>query len=230
MLLSNEVIFLFQTFFVIALGIFFASRSTGWLTAWLSLLSIIMNIFVLKQIVLCNLEVTSADVYTIGMLSCLNYSRELYGKNKVNEAMLGSWIVAAAFLCITQLHLALTPSANDTSQPHFLALFSPTLRIIIASLFTLILVQLLDLTVFTYLKKIFRNKAFGTRSAISLTLSQIFDTLLFSFLGLYGLVANLTHVMFFSFITKMLVVVLSLPIVSLGKFIKTKNWIPQSPH
>lgn len=218
-MLSNEFIFLTQTILIVILGIVFASRSTGWLTAWLSTLSIIMNVFVLKQIVLCNLEVTSADVYIIGMLSCLNYARESYGRTKVNEAILGSWMISIVFLGITQLHLALTPSINDVSQPHFLALFSPTLRLIFASLITLILVQILDLIIFTYLKKIFQNKAFGIRSAISLTLSQIFDTLLFSLLGLYGLVANITHVMLFSFITKMIVVTLSLPIVSLGKFL-----------
>ncbi|AHK63234.1 queuosine precursor transporter [Chlamydia avium] len=228
-MLSNEVIFFAQASLIIILGITFASRSIAWLTAWLSTLSIIMNVFVLKQIILYGLEVTSADVYLIGMLSSLNYSRELYGRNKVNEAMFGSWIITVAFLIITQLHLALIPSSNDVSQPHFIALFSPTLRLIIASLITLICVQTIDLVIFTYLKKLFHNKAFGTRSALSLILSQILDTLLFSFLGLYGLVANLAHVMLFAFITKMFIIILSIPMVSLGKFLKTKiklNHIP----
>ncbi|WP_348664128.1 queuosine precursor transporter [Chlamydia vaughanii] len=226
--MTNEIIFIIQTVLIVISGIIFASKSTGWLTGWLSLLSVIMNIFVLKQITLCGLEVTSADVYMIGMLSCLNYSRELYGKDKVNHAMIGSWIITIAFLLIAQLHLALVPSPNDSSQQHFLALFSPTFRLTIASLVTLAIVQVIDLALFVYLKNLFKGKAFGTRSAISLISSQVLDTLLFSFLGLYGLVANLTHVILFSLITKIVVIVMSLPIVMIGKFLKIKRGIQKS--
>ncbi|WP_375793474.1 queuosine precursor transporter [Chlamydia sp. 12-01] len=219
----NEIIFILQTVFIVFAGIFFSSKNIGWLTGWLTTLSVIMNVFVLKQIVLYSLEVTSADVYMIGILSCLNFSRELYGKNKVNEAMIGSWVVTIAFLLLTQLHLALTPSPNDTTQNHFIALFSPTLRLILASLTTVIVVQIIDLKLFSYLKNLFQDKAFGTRSSISLIFSQILDTLLFSFLGLYGTVSNLTHVILFSFITKICVIAISVPVVVLGKYFKKKQ-------
>ncbi|WP_139414570.1 queuosine precursor transporter [Chlamydia abortus] len=215
--MHNEIIFITQTVFVVFTGIFFSSKSTGWLTGWLAALSVIMNIFVLKQIVLCNLEITSADVYTIGILSCLNFSREVYGQSKVNEAMVGSWVITIAFLLLTQLHLALKPSPNDTTQNYFIALFSPTLRLTLASVVTVILVQIIDLKLFSYLKTLFKDKAFGTRSAISLVSSQIIDTLLFSFLGLYGIVANITHVILFSLITKMCVIAVSVPVAVFGK-------------
>ncbi|BAE81192.1 conserved hypothetical protein [Chlamydia felis Fe/C-56] len=217
------MIFIAQTTFVVLAGIFFSSRSTGWLTGWITTLSVIMNVFVLKQIVLCNLEITSADVYMIGLLSCLNFSREIYGQNKVNEAMVGSWIITIAFLLLTQLHLALKPSPTDSSQSHFIALFSPTLRLTFASLITLIIVQIVDLKLFSYLKHLFQNKAFGTRSAVSLVSSQILDTLLFSFLGLYGIVSNLSHVILFSLITKICAIVMSVPIVVLGKYLKKQK-------
>ncbi|AFS28140.1 queuosine precursor transporter [Chlamydia psittaci] len=221
--MHNEMIFIAQTVFIVLTGIFFSSKSTGWLTGWLATLSVIMNVFVLKQIVLCGLEITSADVYMIGILSCLNFSREVYGQSKVNEAMTGSWVITIAFLLLTQLHLALKPSPNDTTQNHFIALFSPTLRLTLASLVTVILVQIIDLKLFSYLKTLFKDKAFGTRSAISLVSSQIIDTLLFSFLGLYGIVANLTHVILFSLITKICVIAMSVPVVVLGKHLKKRN-------
>ncbi|ETR80089.1 putative preQ0 transporter [Chlamydia pneumoniae B21] len=55
-----------------------------------------MNVFVLKQIHLWGFEVTSADVYVIGLLTCLNYAREHYEKNDVNDAMLCSWVISIA--------------------------------------------------------------------------------------------------------------------------------------
>ncbi|EPP30444.1 putative integral membrane family protein [Chlamydia psittaci 84-8471/1] len=88
---------------------------------------------------------------------------------------------------------------------------------------TVILVQIIDLKLFSYLKTLFKDKAFGTRSAISLVSSQIIDTLLFSFLGLYGIVANLTHVILFSLITKICVIAMSVPVVVLGKHLKKRN-------
>ncbi|MEF9520067.1 MULTISPECIES: queuosine precursor transporter [Chlamydia] len=221
--MHNEMIFIAQTVLIVLAGIFFASKSTGWLTGWLATLSVIMNVFVLKQIFLCGLEVTSADVYMIGILSCLNFSRELYGQNKVNEAMIGSWVITIAFLILTQLHLALIPSLNDATQHHFIALFSPTLRLTLASLVTVILVQIVDLKLFSYLKSLFQDKAFGTRSAISLISSQVLDTLLFSFLGLYGIVSNLTHVILFSLITKICVITMSVPVVVLGKYFRKRK-------
>ncbi|WP_239923169.1 queuosine precursor transporter [Candidatus Chlamydia corallus] len=215
----NELIFGFQTFFIIVLGIFFASRGKAWLTGWLSFLSSIMNIFVLKQIHLWGFEVTSADVYVIGLLTCLNYAREHYGKDDINDAMLCSWVVSIAFLVLTQLHLLLIPSSSDTSQENFLALFSSTPRIVLASLITLIFVQILDIKLFTLLQEAFSKRYFTIRSTISLLFSQLVDTLLFSFLGLYGLVNNLCDVIIFAMLVKGIVITLAIPTLVLTKAI-----------
>ncbi|SPN73369.1 conserved hypothetical integral membrane protein,Uncharacterized ACR, YhhQ family COG1738 [Chlamydia serpentis] len=219
----NELIFGIQTFTVIVLGIFFTSKGKAWLTGWLSLLSSIMNIFVMKQIYLWGFEVTSADVYIIGLLTCLNYARERYEKRIVNDAMLCSWVISIAFLLLTQLHLLLRPSCNDRSQEHFLALFSSTSRIVFASLITLIFIQILDIKLFTFLQKAFSKKYFTMRSTISLLFSQIIDTLLFSFLGLYGLVSNLCDVMIFALLIKGIVITLAIPILSATKAVLDRH-------
>ncbi|ACZ33193.1 putative membrane protein [Chlamydia pneumoniae LPCoLN] len=213
----NELIFGFQTFSVVVLGVFFASRGKAWLTGWLSLLSSIMNVFVLKQIHLWGFEVTSADVYVIGLLTCLNYAREHYEKNDVNDAMLCSWVISIAFLVLTQLHLFLIPSPNDSSQKHFLALFSSTPRIVVASLVTLIFVQIVDIKLFTFLQRVFSKKYFAMRSTISLLFSQLIDTIIFSFLGLYGLVSNLCDVMIFAMLVKGIVITLAIPTLTVTK-------------
>ncbi|EPP35280.1 putative integral membrane family protein [Chlamydia ibidis] len=217
---QNELIFVSQAIIVISLGLVSAIRGIGWLTGWLGLLTVVMNVFVLKQIHLFNFEVTSGDVYMIGMLTCLNYAREIYGKKLVNDAIMGSWFINLGFLLLTYLHLALSPSFNDCTQVHFLSLFSPTLRLVLASLVTIALVQLIDLAFFVYLKKFFKNRAFGVRSAISMIVSQVIDTLLFSFLGLYGIASCLSDVIIFSLITKIAIIIISIPTMFVVRFLK----------
>lgn len=215
---SNEILFLFQIILVTSLGAIFASKGIHWLTGWLSLLSVIMNIFVLKQVHLFGLEVTAADVYMIGMLIAINYARELYGQSVVGSAIKGAWGIALSFVLVTQLHLALAPSAYDVSQEHFLALFSPSLRLFAASLVTMGIVQVVDLRLFGILRALFKGRAFGSRSGLSMMCSQVLDSVLFSFLGLYGVVANVWHVIAFALLAKTLVLCLSMPCIFVMKY------------
>lgn len=216
----NEIIFCIQISLCVFFGMFFASRGRSWLLGWLSLLSIVMNIFVLKQVRLWGLEVTSADVYMVGMLTSLNYARELYDRESINEIMLGSWVITMAFLLMTHLHLALIPSKYDISQEHFLALFSPTLRLIVASLVTMMTVQVLDGRLFSWLQKICKYRYFGIRNAMTIAITQILDTVMFSYLGLYGIVAHLNEVIFLALLIKLSVVAISLPITVFGGYRK----------
>ncbi|WP_201456953.1 queuosine precursor transporter [Chlamydia sp. 17-3921] len=210
----NEVLFGIQIVVVTSFGIFFASKGKNWLTGWLSLLSIIMNIFVLKQVRLGLLDVTAADVYMTGLLTSLNYARELYDCESVNEAVLGSWAITIAFLILSQLHLSLIPSVYDTTQKHFQALFSPTPRLIVASLVTMMIVQTVDGKLFTWSQKFFQYRYFGIRNILSLLVSQMIDTLMFSFLGLYGIITNLAHVMFLALLMKWCAIILSCPVIA----------------
>jgi conserved hypothetical integral membrane protein len=213
----NESLFLLQILFVIGFGAFFAARSVIMLSAWVSLLSIIMNIFVLKQIVLFGFEVTAADVYVIGLFSCLNCAREFWGKEIAKKIIFVSWCNTLAFLLLTQFHLYLVPSPGDVSQPHYEALFSPSLRIVSASIVSTMTVQFVDFKVFGWLKRRSQGRVFGLRSAVSVAFAQILDTGIFSFLGLYGLVANLFDVMLFSLLSKGVALLLASPCVALAK-------------
>ena len=52
---------------------------------------------------------------------------------------------------------------------------------------------------------------------ISITVSQAFDTVLFSFLGLYGIIENLGQIMIVSFTIKMVTMLLLTPMLVLVK-------------
>lgn len=219
----NELLFIVQTILVIALGLFFSTKSLRWLTAWLSSLSVLMNTLSLKQISFLGLEITSGDVYMIGLLACVNFAREIHDQDKVQDAVMGSWIISISFLILSQLHLAFLPSPHDFIHPHIAAILKPAPRIILASLTTMMVVQMTDLALFTFLKSLFRNKWFGLRSTLSLICSQFLDTILFTFLGLYGLVANLGHIILFSSFTKIAAILIAIPITMIGKWIAQRS-------
>jgi uncharacterized integral membrane protein (TIGR00697 family) len=90
-------------------------------------------------------------------------------------------------------------------------------RLIFASLFSFLAVQLIDLSFFGFLREKTSGKYLTGRITLALILSQTLDTLLFSFLGLYGIVAHISHIILFSLAIKGVVILLSTPFIYLSK-------------
>lgn len=193
------------------------------LTAWLAILVVAMNLFVLKQITLFGLHVTSSDALAVGYLLGLNLIQEFFGRKLARNVIWLSFFASSGFVILSQMMLAYTPNAFDTAQPHFLFIFSPAPRLMVASLASFLLVQLVDLAFFQYLSEKTQGKYLTLRTASALILSQTLDTLIFSFLGLYGLVASLTHVIVMSLAIKGIVILMTAPFIALSKKIAKKH-------
>lgn len=185
------------------------------MSAWLSLLCVVMNLFVLKQITLFGLSVTSSDAFGVGYLLGLNLMQEYYGKKEARQCIWISFFISCSFLVLSQFHLLYTPNQFDLAHPHFVFLLSPMPRIVLASLSSFLLIQLVDLTFFGFLRS--EGKHLVVSTLLALILSQTLDTVLFSFLGLYGIVASISHVIYLSLAIKGIVILLSLPFVSWSK-------------
>ncbi len=121
------------------------------------------------------------------------------------------------FLLLSQIHLLYTPTTQDTTHHHYHALLSPQPRLIGASLTSFLIVQFFDIKLFSLLRKKIGTKFFPLRATTSLLLTETLDTLLFSFLGLAGMVASLRDIILFSLLAKLVVVVCSLPLLTLAK-------------
>jgi uncharacterized integral membrane protein (TIGR00697 family) len=66
-------------------------------------------------------------------------------------------------------------------------------------------------------KQLTNGKFFVARNYFALTISQLIDTLLFSFLGLYGIVANIFDILILSFCLKLLAIALMTPFLMIAK-------------
>jgi len=190
------------------------------MVALLSLLALLANLFVLKQTTLFGLSVTCSDALAVGYLLGLNLTQEFFGRALARKAVMISLLMTCSSLLLTQIHLLYLPNAYDVMHPHYRALLAPYPRLIFASLTAFALVQFFDLTFFAYLRRKTQGNLLTLRTVTTLILSQTLDTLLFSFLALYGLVENVWHVIALSLIIKGIVIACSTPFITLSRHVR----------
>lgn len=202
----NELIFFLQTLLIVGfvLGAFRLGKEA--LITWVAIQALIANLFVLKQITLFGLDVTASDAFAIGSLLGLNFLQEYFSQEEANRATKICFFFMFFFALVSQLHLIYTPSSYDTTHSAFLTLLTLSPRLLIASMSVFFIVQQIDIRFFAFLKKTFPAVSFAWRAAIALIVSQFLDTFLFSFAGLYGVVASVFDIIAMSFLIKIIVI------------------------
>ncbi|MBS0289934.1 MAG: queuosine precursor transporter [Proteobacteria bacterium] len=207
----NILLFLGSCLFVTGFSLYFCRLGQNALTAWIATLSLLANSFVLKQIELFNLNATAADIFVVGSLLGLNLLQEKYGRLAAQQAMWSSFGCLLFFALASQIHLIYQPSIYDQTQSAYHLLLNSAVRIIIASLITFLIVDQLDIRLYAFLRKNFPAVSITLISALTICLSQLVDTLLFGFLGLYGIVQALGEIIIISYIIKLLAIANTVP-------------------
>lgn len=202
----NEILFFIQILLIVGFVIGALKLGQAALTAWVAIQALIANLFVLKQIHLFGFNVTASDAYVIGSLLGLNFLQEYFGKEEARKATWTCFFFMLFFAIISQIHLLYTPNDYDTSQEAFLTLLTPSPRLFIASTSVFFIVQQIDVRFFAFLKRVLPQTGFAIRTAIALVVSQFLDTFLFSFAGLYGIVASIVDIIMISFLIKLIVI------------------------
>lgn len=217
----NEIIFGLHVIIIAAssLGALFLGKET--LACFIGLLGILSNLFVTKQIVLFGLTVTSSDAFAVGGIFGLNLMQEYFGRQAAEKTIRLGLFMMLFYLLATIIHIWYSPAPADIMQPHFVKIFELMPRITISSLVVYFVVQSLDARLYGFLQKLFHGKYLLARSTISLVISQFFDTALFSFLALYGVVESIVDIMIVSLIIKLVVIALSIPFITWSKKIIT---------
>lgn len=216
----NEFLFFIHIAAVLGFILFAYRMGSGALSCLVVLQGVLANIFVVKQMSLFGWTVTCSDVFAIGGILGLNLLQETWGKEVASKAINNSFLCLVFFAAMTQIHLFYEPSLFDGTQKSFELIFSSSLRIVVASITAYYIVQKLDVEIFAFLKKIFSGRLLSIRLLCSLLFSQLIDTVLFSFLGLYGLVESLLDIIVMSYLVKCVIIASSSTFVA-----TTKRWI-----
>jgi len=213
----NEFLFFLQILLIVGFAWGALKLGPSALTAWVAIQALVANLFVLKQITLFGLDVTASDAFVIGSLLGLNLLQEHFGKEQAQKS---SWICfyfMAFFTVVAQLHLLYQPNVHDTAQQAFHVLLSPSPRLLIASMSVFFIVQQVDVRFFAFLKICLPKGSFALRTGLALVVSQLLDTVLFSFAGLYGIVGSIFDIILVSYAIKLIVIFCSAPLVRMVK-------------
>lgn len=202
----NELFFFLHILFVF-LGLLVSLRiGKEALVSIICLQVVLANLFVVKQMDLFGLSVTCADVYIVGAMLGLNLLQEYFGEKIVKKTVWINGLCSIFYLVMTRFQLFYIPNSFDTTDGLFAGILQFIPRIVIASLFTIFVAQLLEISLYRFLKKFFKSKYLISRNIIALIFVQFVDTLMFSFLGLYGIVGNIFDVIVMSFFIKVIVI------------------------
>jgi queuosine precursor transporter len=213
----NELIFFIYCITVSVAALCALALGKEALVALISIEWILANLFVLKQITLFGLAATASDALAIGATLSLNLLQEFYGRKIAQKTIWISFFGMVVYGIFSLLQLLYIPSSADTSNIYYRALMSPMPRIIIASLISYVITQQLEVLMYGFLKWRLGTDYFVIRNYVSLSITQLLDTILFSFLGLYGIVSNLGEIIIVSYTIKLVTIALSTPFLALSK-------------
>lgn len=217
MILTNELLFFLQAILVgIAVLIALRLKKEGLIT-YIALAGVLANLFVAKQITLFGLTVTASDAYMIGASLSLNALQEFYGRSATRLAIWIAFFCQILFVIMSMIHCAYIPSPADISQTHYCAILHNLPRLVAASLFAYNAAEWTNYGMFIALKKALGDRWFALRSFTCTATAQLIDTVLFSFLGLHGIVASIWDIMLMSFAIKITIILVAIPFMALAK-------------
>lgn len=213
----NELIFLFHITLMSLSTLLALRMGKEALVAFISLQAVLANLFVVKQITLFGLTATGSDAFTIGTVLGLNLLQEYYGAEIAQKSIWISFGSLVFYGIVSQIHIGYVPHMCDDMQPHFVALLNNMPRIVIASFIVYFLTQQLDYALYGTLKRLLDGKYLVLRNYCSVLIVQLFDTVLFSFLGLYGILDNVWQIIVVSYIIKVIAILISTPFLALSR-------------
>jgi len=157
----------------------------------------------------------------------LNLLQEYYGPSIARRTIWINFFLLVFYALIGHLHLAYVPSTVDSMQSHYHAILEVMPRIVVASFTVYLIAQYCDYILYGFLKRVWHSRFLIIRNYASIMITQLLDTVLFSFLGLYGLVDNIWHIMLVSYSVKICAILIATPCVALSrKIVSPKSNTP----
>jgi queuosine precursor transporter len=219
----NEFIFICYVLAVSSSSLLALRMGKEALIALICVQCVLVNLFVIKEITLFGLTATASDALAVGTSLALNMVQEYHQRALAQKTIWISFLCSLFYVIMTFFHLAYTPASTDTSSYHFQALLSPMPRIVIASLLVYLLVQHADCRLYGYLCTRFKSRHFIIRNYSSVAITQLIDTVLFSFLGLYGInesfstISTIVEIIIITYSIKLIVISIAAPFLALSK-------------
>ena len=205
-------------------GILFAYRFFGktGLLIWIPLASVIANIQVIKTVELFGITATLGNIVYATSFLATDILNENYGKKEAGKAVYIGFFSLILLTVMMNLALLFEPHSSDFAHDSLSIIFSIMPRITLGSLSAYALSQLHDVWAYNFWKQ--RNpekKYLWLRNNLSTMVSQLIDSLVFSFIAFWGLFPKevFIEILITTYIFKWIVAALDTPFIYLAK-----NW------
>ncbi len=125
---------------------------------------------------------------------------EVYGKKKVVGFIYSGFAALIMVMAFTALSVYLPPASRYGLNAEYAKIFSPSLRIMIASVTAFIIAQYHDILAFNFWKKKTHGRFLWLRNNASTIVSQFIDTTIFMFIAFYMVTPKFTADFIFALI------------------------------
>ena len=222
----NEVLFVIELFlsFSLVLLIYKFFNKEG-LYVWMVFAVLVANIQVGKNIVLFSIVSTLGNpLYSSTFLAC-DILSENHGDRDARKGVFLSFLFMIFVIGFMQLTLLYVPDASDVSQGALRQIFGFFPRIVASSLAAYLASNLLDIYLFSYIKKK-RGKYPWLRNNVSTLVSQAIDTFIFTFCSFFRVYENsvLWQIMLSTFLFKAIGAIIDTPFFYIARKLRPFNW------
>ena len=191
--MSNELLIILS--FVITYGgvvAFYRFFGKGGLLAFNVLATLLANIEVLMLVHAFGVEMTLGNVLFASTFLITDILSENHSRKDANRAVIISTACSIIFIALTQMWLLYTPSENDWASGAIHTIFKSTPRIVCASLGVYLISQLADVWLYHKWWALSRKRFGDSRRGLwirnngSTMISQLLNTILYTFFAFYG--------------------------------------------
>ncbi len=213
----NELVFFLHSFCLSLITVIAARIGKECLIALIALFTVLSNAFIIKETTLFGLTATCTDSFTIAATIALNVLHQQYGYEYAQKTVKISFFCLIIYMVASQFQLAYSMTVSSMTNQAFETILSTSPRIVFASLFSFYISQSLDCKIYKWLLGNQKFAFFRLKNGISAALSQLVDTTLFSYLGLYGIINAIPHIIVISYIVKIIALIFALLLIRIFK-------------
>ncbi len=219
----NEILFFISVICVFLFSLIALKLGKAYLTAMVIAQGLIANIFLVKEISLFGLAVSAADIFIIGIILGINLLEEFFDQNSASDAINGYLFSLALFFVFSIIHKTYVPTMYDTTHESFIQIFQFSTRIIFATFFVSFCSLHLDRFLYRFLSVFLGSSYLPLKNFLTGAISQFFDTVAFSYIAVYGLFSNIYNIIFFSYLIKIITLLLITPFLIIAKQLFNKT-------
>lgn len=225
--MPNELIWFLLFILEFSLLIFLYRRlgKTG-LFAWVSMMTILANIQVMKTVHLFGMTATLGNIAYASIFLATDILSENYGRREAGIAVFLGFFSMITAGVIMSIILTFKPHEADFAQESLRTLFSFMPRVTIASLIAYIISQIHDIYAYEFWKKrLPAIKHIWIRNNLSTLLSQLLDTIVFTTIAFYGVypMKDFLSIIASTYIIKALAALLDTPFIYFASWIYRKK-------